>query len=172
MDFTNVIFILVIFVFILILYSSFVNYANDTQKLEGFDTYRNHDIGAYDVYRENDSDVWQTGFKPSNIEQANRYANYTWSEKDPVGMTVYDKYYEDYTFEIGGANERDQEYSYRDIGSTGEDNVYDAKFSISDGGSLIFAYGPQQVKDMIDYDPAKAYDFHENEMSIISQKNY
>jgi hypothetical protein len=143
-----------------------------TTKTEGFDTYYNHDIGAYDVYNENTSPKWQTGFKPSNIEQANRYANYTWSERDPRGMTVYDQYYENYTLDMGGANDNDREYAYRDIGAAGEDNVYDEKFSNRDGYNLFFTYSPRYIADMVDKHPATAYDFHSDELAVIAQKNY
>jgi len=168
MDFTDVIFIVVIVILLLVLYTVGIS----KSKAENFDTYYNHDIGAFDVYNQNKSDSWQAGFKPSNLEQANRYANYTWSERDPAGMTVYDKYYEDYTFEIGGANDQDKEYVEREINTKDEDNVYDSKFSIRDGGSLYYTYGPQQIRDMTDTSPAMAYDWHSDELSTIVQKNY
>lgn len=62
---------------------------------ESFDTYHNHDFGAYEVYKREQPDVIprdEPGYK--QVEAAARYALYTRREKDPKGLTVYDKYYE------------------------------------------------------------------------------
>ena len=130
---------------------------------EHFDTYFNHDMGSYDVYK----NTYPT--KPKSLEDANLYAKYAWEEKDRDGRTVYDKYYEKYNFTIGGASPIDGEYAYRDISSLGEDNVYDEKFSRTDCQDNISYF---HFIDMWDKHPALAYDWHSDELSFISQKNY
>lgn len=137
---------------------------------ENFDTYFNHDMGSYDVYK----NTYPT--KPKSLEDANLYAKYSWEEKDRDGRTVYDKYYEKYNFTIGGASPVDGEYAYRDISSLGEDNVYDEKFSLTNyvekDGFSNDNISNYHFIDMWDKHPALAYDWQSNELSLISQKNY
>jgi hypothetical protein len=135
------------------------------KNMEHFDTYYNHDIGAYDVYI---SDP-KGSFTPHSLQDANSYANYTWEERDPAGMTVYDKYYERLTNE---KNQGDYEYAYRDLNSTGEENVYDSKFSLNDDENRFYMCGLNCLLDMQDQSPATEYDYHSGETSVIVQKNY
>jgi hypothetical protein len=86
-----------------------------TPKAEHFDVYKNHYIGASDVY----------GLP---LDQTELIAKYNWSARDATGQTVYDYYYDDYLREIGNTNNNDPEYGYREVGSLGENNVYDLRF--------------------------------------------
>jgi hypothetical protein len=132
-------------------------YWSKAQSSEHFDTYHNHDIGAAEVYHTND------------VRAAQEYANYAWSERDPSGLTVYDKYYMGYLL---GMNSDDAEYAYRDLQATGEENVYDSKFSIRDAENRFFMCGNRCLQDMGDSCPATEYDWHSGETSFIVQKNY
>jgi hypothetical protein len=125
------------------------------RKREDFDTYYLHDEGANRIYASEGN--------PMSMNQSSLYAKYAWSEKDPQGLTVYDKYYEE-----SPTNSADPEYSYRDI----DTNVYDSKFTIGSVENSYFTYGPESIKYMSDTSPATAYDWHTNELEVIAQKNY
>jgi hypothetical protein len=182
MDFADVITVALITIFLLLLIailgpkgcwplSKDAPPAQPASTTERFDTYYNHDFGADEVYAK-DGMPGLDGAKPKSIPEASQYARYAWNERDPDGRTVYDKYYEGYNYGIGGANDNDVEYAYREVGSLGEDNVYDAKFSnlnLKTQDNLLSGY---HYKDMLDWQPATAYDFHSDELSAISQKNY
>lgn len=157
MNFSESIILSLIIIIILLLITIF-RPSNTFQTTEGFDTYHFHDTGASEVY----------GIK--NLKDAELLARYDWSTRDPDGMSLYDKVYENNLINIDKSNP-DKEYSYRDINSTGENNVYDWKFvNWRDDPSLT--YSQNDFMAMVDQNPATVYDFHSGETEPISQKNY
>jgi hypothetical protein len=132
---------------------------------EHFDTYYNHDYGAQTVYER------ETGCTLP-MKDTSLLAKYDWAEHDPLGLTVYDKYYEIYNFEEGAAQNADHEYAYRDIHSLGEDNVYDTKFMNTQLNPREDRISTFNWRDTCDRNPAKVYDWHSQEVDALSQKNY
>jgi hypothetical protein len=141
---------IIILIIIIIGYFLFMN-------REHFDTYRNHDFGANAVYS-------QAAGKQLLVADTSRKARYDWSARDPAGMTVYDKFYNEFT----AKNSPDLEYAYKDTETDSVDGVYDTKFD----NLTISNLGGYKIADMYDRNPATAYDFHSGEVSVISQKNY
>ena len=123
---------------------------------EHFDTYYNHDYGAYDVYKNEDLPV-------KTVNDAALKAKYQWSERDKMGDTVYEKMYD---AAIMQKNNTDYEYAYRDT-DLGLDNVYDSKFTVLNNEN---EYSNYNVKDM--YDPNIVQTFMNNEAITLIQKQY
>ena len=145
-----------------------------THKSESFDVYNNHAEGASYVYEL--SGIPATGQRVDmSVPEAGLIAKYTWSEKDPVGLNVYDHMYEDYTNVFKYADERPftapNYYSYRDVGSDiGINSVYDSKFQILTDKMGKEGYGGYDIAGMVDTDPLYM-NFH-GENIVLSQKNF
>lgn len=83
---------------------------------ENFDTHRNHSMGAQSIYAETAPEI--------TLNEAERDARYQWSVRNPMGMQLYDKFYEQKLLE---------EYqTYTDGYEYDNDNQYDLKFEIDD----------------------------------------
>ena len=143
------------------------------RKAESFDVYGNHAEGADYVYEL--SGIPATGeIVNMPVSDAELLARYTWSERDPMGLTVYDHMYEDYTNVFKYADERPftapDNYAYRDVDrSDGNAGVYDSKFSVSEG-SRKSGYDAFDIAGMVDTDPLYMQ-FHGQNI-VMSQKNY
>ncbi len=140
----------VLIILIIIIIAIYLN-----QNSEYFDTYRNHDIGAYEVYQTSDPEDKIT------INQAALKAKYDWSDRDPLGQTVYDIMYDNTI--ANTAWNGDSEYAYRDIA----EGVYSSKFSLLDGSNYFATY---KEKDMYDSNPVQAV--FGGETITLSQKQY
>lgn len=135
-----------------------------TMRTEHFDTYRNHDFGAYEVYKSPTGSSF--GNPPETIrtvDQAAQLARYTWSQKDPAGYDVYDRMYD--AVVRGTLNNGDPGYSYRDI-SPGTDGVYDSKFSLMDGNY----FSGYNKFDM--FDPMLVQTNFNGQQIVLSQKQF
>lgn len=132
---------------------------------EHFDTYYNHDLGAQEIFERTTCEPWTT-------RDARLVSKYNWSERDKAGLTVFDKYYELYNFEVGAAKNADHEYAYRDIGSLGEENVYDTRFVNTQLDPREDRISTFDWRDTCDRNPAKVYDWHSQEVDALAQKNY
>lgn len=135
---------LYVFGLILILILSLIYlYKSGTEK---FDTYRNHDEGAYNVY--NSDFIIPKGnkletFGKKNVEDAALLSKYTWNVRDPEGNNVYDRYYEALTNE---KNNSDPDYSYRDTDND-LNSVYDTKFSTLTNNNELATYPINCMQD-------------------------
>ena len=125
---------LIIVIFLVLLLWSRHQNATVTEK---FDTYYNHDYGAYNVYKNEKLPI-------KTVEDASLKAKYQWSERDPLGYTLYDKMFDAVVEEKNATT--DSDYGYRDTES-GLDNVYDTKFSTLDGRNELNNY---KISDMHD----------------------
>lgn len=126
---------------------------------EHFDTYHNHDIGSYTVYK-------SEGQNPQSVDQAAVQAKYTWSERDPSGMTVYDKMYENWATHQN-YNPEDYSYGLRSVRDReGKDSYLDTKFEILDGENTDALYS---YKDTYSKQPATVFN---GQIISLSQKNY
>jgi hypothetical protein len=141
---------------------------------ERFDVYNNHPMGAQTVY--STTGVPGTGKVESlNMNDAERLARYTWKDKDPIGLNVYDRYYEDVVNVTKYADRRSftapDYYAYSDIGNgIGVNSVYDAKFHLYSGRPGTDNYTNFIVTGMADPDPL--YMNFNGENIVMSQKNY
>src|SRR6185437_4903312 len=106
---------------------------------ENFDTYRNHDFGAYYVYK-------NSNVKPITVDQAALQAKYNWSVRDVLGNTVYDQMYD------GVVQAKNWSIDRHDYDTQNLDNIYDSKFSIFNGESQLAEY---KISDMLDKDSVR-----------------
>lgn len=164
---------------VIVLLIILVAYANvplftEPSTSEGFDTYHNHDFGAYDVYNNPaNNNFGPLGVNtaigtntPRTVDDAALQARYEWSEKDPIGDTVYDKYYDSVVKEKNWGD--DYEYGYRDLrGGSGLDNVYDTKFSTLGFDNQLSNYNPQDM-----FDPNPVQFMFNGQRITLSQKQY
>lgn len=151
---------------ILILLILLVIYYYISSESENFDTYMNHDIGAYLVYKNEYGYVPKIfGSKKINgLKDASLVAKYVWAKKDPLGENVYDRMYEGVVREQNMVS--DDDYAYRDS-DINLDNVYDTKFSILDNENELSRY---RVSDMKDNDSINMY--VNGQLITLSQKQY
>jgi hypothetical protein len=145
-----------------------------SSKTERFDVYNNHPMGAETVYET--TGVPATGeIEDLTMKEAERLARYTWSEKDPQGLDVYDHYYENFVDLNKYADRRPytapDTYAYRDIGEDiGINSVYDSKFHVLSGRPGIDGYSNYSITGMADPDPL--YMTVNGEDIVLSQKNF
>lgn len=147
--------ILILLIYVIFIYPTIVT-------SENFDTYRNHDFGAYEVYKEEGDHL--------TVPQAALKAKYDWAERDVAGYTVYDRMYDDVTRQkiwASEANKGDDEYGYRDVDLTDLNGVYDTKFSILDGENQLSTY---HLGDM--YDPNIVFTEVNGQKIYLAQKQY
>ena|SRR5271170_5341232 len=114
-----------------------IYFNNQSNNEEQFDTYRNHDYGAYDEYKSKDNNCL-------TVDEAALKSKYIWSERDKAGYTVYDQYYNADTLQKSLTS--DYEYGYRDV-NPDDDNVYDSKFSTLNNENELSRY---KYQDMVD----------------------
>lgn len=161
----------VLYILILILIVYFI-VNHDKISAEHFDTYRNHDFGAYYVYNDPNIDLLGnkkfnscTNKQDDNVNKAALIAKYDWSEKDPLGYNVYDYMYNNVVKQkIWGV---DGEYGYRDVDTSDLDNVYDNKFSLLNNSNQMAEYN---LSDM--YDPNYVTTEFNGQTIYLSQKQY
>lgn len=133
-----------------------------TNKSENFDVYNNHTFGAEDVYNEELlKDPKNTGGGKIDFKSAKLLSKYTWSDKDPLGMNVYDKYYE--------AVVNEKNYGDETPRKTGYTAPYDTKFEIQPFNPPA-NIGSYNLRDMYDHDPV--YMTFMGEPIVLAQANY
>jgi hypothetical protein len=128
------------------------------QNTEHFDTYYNHDFGAYNVYKNEEK-------KPLSVDNASLEAKYQWGDRDVAGYTVYDKMYDAAVKEKNWTSDRD--YGYRDVDTVDLDNVYDTKFSVLNNENELSNYN---ALDM--YDPYVVQNVINGQKVSLAQKQY
>ena len=143
----------IIVLIIILLYSN--------KPTENFDVYNNHTFGAEDVYNEELSKDKDN--KGGNIDFAGAklLSKYTWFDKDPLGMNVYDKYYE--------ATVNEKNYGDETPRKTGYVGPYDTKFEIQPFNPPA-NIGSYNLRDMYDHDPV--YMTFMGEPIVLAQANY
>lgn len=133
-------------------------------KQEHFDIYRNHDFGAYDVYKNSNIKLDNKPIK--SVDQAVILAKYNWNNRDALGNTVYDKMY-DNIIQQKVWNINDDEYGYKNIDKKDLDDIYDSKFSVLDKNNEMAHY---KMSDMVDKD---SIEIQINGQTItLAQKQY
>lgn len=141
--------VIIVLIVVLLMYS-------DTQT-ENFDVYNNHTFGAEDVYNEELSkDNGKIDFTGAKL-----LSKYTWSDKDPLGMNVYDKYYE--------ATVNEKNYGDETPRKTGYVGPYDTKFETQPFNPPA-NIGSYNLRDMYDHDPV--YMTFMGEPIVLAQANY
>jgi hypothetical protein len=141
---------------------------------EHFDVYENHERGAQKVYET--TGVPFTGkVEDLTLKEAGRLARYTWSEADPLGLNVYDRYYERFVGKNKYANQypdtASDDIPYRDIGDDiGVNDVYDVKFHVYSGQPGIDGYSSYSITGMADPDPL--YMEFNGDTIVLNQKNF
>ena len=128
---------------------------------ENFDTYMNHDVGAYLVYK---NEYGYSPYEVNGFKDASLIAKYMWAYKDVLGENVYDRMYEGVTREKNMIS--DPDYAYRED-SYDLDNVYDTKFSIMNNDNELSRYS---LTDM--YDPNSIQTVVNDQLITLSQKQY
>jgi hypothetical protein len=164
----------IVIAILLILFSATSSQANaNANASERFDVYNNHPMGAETVYET--TGIPATGeVEDFTMKEAERFAKYTWSEKDPNGLDVYDHYYENYVDLNKYADQRPytapDEYSYRDVGGNiGVNSVYDSKFVVLSPPNME-SYSNYNITGMADPDPL--YMTVNGEDIVLNQKNF
>lgn len=151
--------IIILFVLLLVLLS---------QKTEAFDTYWNHTMGAQKQYeRSNDSDQKLVAYSP---DQTELLAKYTWSERNPNGIQLYDKVYE-MTLRDNSRNVvSDPTYADRDI----ESDHLDYKFSTLDDRTASLDSGSSTLTHYTTRGMAEnpLYTIYNGEYITLSQKSF
>ena len=176
----TIIFIITIYIFKTIS-NTISNTISSTSKntQESFDTYRNHDIGAFTVYhQDNEKNEKNDSNRPSgNKSGCLNYqcpdlsfdpilkAKYNWQNRDKAGYTVYDKMYNNEAQEKIWGN--DNEYSYREFDTWNLDNVYDLKFTVLDNDNLLSTYNKHDMDD-----PKKVQIMYNGQIITLAQKQY
>lgn len=139
-----------------------------TTNSEHFDTYWNHTFGAQDIYQTAKDPQERAASKSK--EATELLARYTWSEKAPSGMQVYDKYYEHDLLENASDLSVDPTYYERDTTT----NILDSRFQTL-GYDLRHdtnaGYLAQYNKQSMD-DPSPLATFYNGEQITLSQKRY
>lgn len=153
-------FVILIAIVIILIYAYCIH-----SQSEHFDTYRNHDFGAYNVYKKTGVKLPEIPGK-SQIDQAQLLARYTWSERDPLGYDVYDRMYDAVVRET--LNNGDPSYGRRDTNPALENpGVYDTKFSLMDGTNYDSDYNKLDM-----WDPNLVQTNFHGQQIVLSQKQY
>lgn len=121
---------------------------------ENFDTYRNHDFGAYYVYKNSNAKI--NGSPIKTVDQAALKAKYDWSQRDRLGNNVYDKMYDN------SIQQKTWDYGYKNIGM----DAHDTKFSTL-GENQMATY---KISDMLD--PNSVYIKIRDQTITLAQKQY
>lgn len=163
-EFMDVVYLALVVILMLLIFALFA--PKDCWPLksnkEHFDTYMNHDIGAYEIY-ERDG---YAGKKPKNVSEAGLWSKYSWRDKDRLGANVFDKMYEEWAQKQNYAPE-DSEYAQRSVDSAGEKDAYlDMKFGNAGGDNLLAIYSYQ---DMQSLQPGTVFN---GQVITLAQKNY
>ena len=143
----------------------------DTEK---FDVYNNHERGAQKVYATTGI-PFDGKIEDMSLEDAGRLAKYTWNEADPLGLDVYDRYYEQFVRKNKYANQfpdtASDDIPYRDVGSgIGISDVYDTKFHVYSGIQGVDGYTNYSMTGMADPDPL--YMEFNGQTVVLNQKNF
>lgn len=128
-------------------------------KSESFDVYNNHTLGAEDVY--NTTLAAAGSLKKVDFKDARLISKYSWAEKDPDGLNVYDKYYEAVVDEKNSGDETPRK--------TGYVGPYDSKFDIQEFNPPA-NIGSYNLRDM--YDPNPIYMVSKGEPITLAQGNF
>jgi hypothetical protein len=138
------------------------------RKSEHFDTYWNHSIGAQDIYSKSTDPVELDAAK--HILTSERQANYTWSQREPNGMQLYDYYYDAALLDNQLDIKEDPTYAARDI----ESDYLDSKFqTLNTAPGLDLGasnYSKFELAGMLDMNPL--YTVYNGEYITLSQKSY
>lgn len=147
-------------VFMLLLFAFFA--PNDcwplSRRKERFDTYKNHDVGVYEVLRDQ-------AVKPKDVAEAGQWSKYNWRDKDPTGITVYDRVYEEWAKKQNYAPE-DDDYARRVLDESGNKDAYlDNRFEVLGGENALATYS---YADMAGRQPGTVFN---GEVLTLAQKN-
>lgn len=142
---------------------------------ENFDVYNNHAMGAQTVYATHGIPFVPFKIEDMTLDEARRFSKYTWSEAGPLGLNVWDRYYENYVKQHKYADQHSatasDDIAYRDIGSDiGIDNVYDVKFHVYSGTPGVDGYSNYSITGMADPDPL--YTEFNGETVVLNQANF
>lgn len=135
--------IIIILIIILILYLIFIHNKYTTVKTENYDVYRNHDMGSYDVYKSGFLNQYKEikDAVKDGVKETALIAKYDWNQKDVLGNTVYDRYYEAFLRE-----KESEEFTER-AADYDLDNIYDTKFSLLDNETELSTYSKNEMVD-------------------------
>ncbi len=134
---------------------------------EHFDTYWNHSIGAQDIYQASKDPIQQNAAK--HMKDAETLASYTWSQKEPNGMQLYDHYYDTVLLDNQISND-DPTYYARDL----ETSYLDSKFQTLNANKGFDAaagnFSHYDAAGMLDPNPM--YTVYNGEYISLSQKSF
>lgn len=153
----QVIFLVLVVVLLIILIS----------RQEHFDTYWNHSMGAQALYADSKDPDQQTASK--HMKDAETLANYTWSQRQPNGMQLYDHYYDQVLLE-NGMDGSDPTYYERDLESSVLDSKFQTLNTVKGYDSAAGNFSHYTAAGMLDPNPL--YTVYNGEYISLSQKSF
>ena len=137
------------------------------QKREYFDTYWNHSIGAQTLFAESKDPTEQDAAK--HLDTTETLAGYTWANRAPNGMQLYDHYYDQVLLD-NQMDGSDPTYYSRDLESTFLDSKFQTMNTKKGFDSAGGDFSHYDAAGMLDPNPL--YTVFNGEYITLSQKSY